>query len=246
MTATATKPLRIEPQPSGPARSGNAPPRDQLRRMATAANEVVACISELHAAGSNLVLDVLRHGDDFTEWEHYPADDACDPVTHARYYLHAHSPDDRERADYAHFHAFMDVAGLPDHLRRKIPEAGGPIHLIAISMTPDGMPERLFTTNRWVTDESWYPAADVIAMLDRFIMTRDQPSRPLNRWLNAMIVLFRPQIEDLLRERDRIIANWRPLDPSVSVLEDRRLEVTSAMAISLMQQIAWLELHLDG
>lgn len=247
MAMTAVRQQQIDHVPAAVNVPDHIRTRECLLRMAEAANEVVDCIGELHAAGSNVVLEALRNGGEFTEWEHYPADDARDPVTHGQYYLHAHSPDDREQPDYAHFHVFMGQGGLPDHLRGNCrPDGDRPVHLVAISMTPDGMPARLFTTNRWVTDESWHGAADVIALLDRFAMTEDQPSRPLNRWLTAMIKLFRPQIEDLLWGRDRTIALWRAREPGADVLENRTLDITSSMSISLMQQIGWLEQQLDG
>ncbi|MDX3966343.1 MAG: hypothetical protein QHD01_07065 [Bradyrhizobium sp.] len=222
-------------------------PREQLLRMAEAANEVVAIISELHAAGSNLVLEALRGSEVFTEWEHYPTDDARDPATYAQYYLHAHSSENRATPDYAHFHTFMGTAGAAN-LRScsGSPEADHPAHLVAISMNRAGMPERLFTTNRWVTGEAWYSSADVIAMVDRFVITGDQPSGPLNRWLSAMLVLFRPQIESLLRERDQAITAWGARHPDVEVFEDRRLDITSSIEISLERHLAWLEQQLDG
>ena len=79
-------------------------------------------------------------------------------------------------------------------------------HLVAISMDKYGLPIKLFTTNRWVTGETWYRAPDVVAMLDRFEMDLAQPSWPVNRWLTAMVRLFRPQIASLLDERDRTLA----------------------------------------
>jgi Domain of unknown function (DUF6969) len=119
-------------------------------------------------------------------------------------------------------------------------------HLIAISMTPAGLPERLFTTNRWVTGETWYRAADVIGMLDRFVIDFDHPSRSLNDWLTAMVVLFRPQIEDLLIERDRVILQWQADHADTDVFEDRRLEIISSIRISLHDQIEWLDRQLDA
>ena len=41
-------------------------------------------------------------------------------------------------------------------------------HLVAIALDYAGEPIRLFTTNRWVTGETWYRADDVIKMLDCF------------------------------------------------------------------------------
>jgi hypothetical protein len=63
-------------------------------------------------------------------------------------------------------------------------------------------------------------------MLDRFAIDLDHPSPRLNRWLTAMFTLFRPQIEALLIERDRVVAQWWARHPDGDVLEDRRLDIT--------------------
>ncbi len=231
----------------------SALPRATLARMADAAAQVVDCMRELHESGSNLVIEALRGSEEFTEWEHYPSDDARDPKSHAQYFFHAHSPDDRERPDYAHFHTFMGAKGMPAGIRPAQPcgrgdnpQAQPMSHLVAISMTPAGMPERLFTTNRWVTGETWYEAHDVIAMLDGFMVDGEAPSPLLNRWLTSMFVLFRPQIEDLLIERDRAISSWRARHPDTDVFEDRRLEIISSLDISLHRHIEWLEGKIDA
>jgi len=231
------------------------PPRERLARMAEAAVVVVDCMRELHADGSNLVMEALRGSDGFSEWEHFPANDVRDPSSHAQYYFHAHSPDDRERPDYAHFHTFMRAPGMPsgvrpvglrDGLRPTGADDEPMSHLVAISMTPAGMPERLFTTNRWVTAETWYSAPDVIAMLDRFSVATDGPSPLLNRWLTAMFVLFRPDIESLLIARDAAVDRWRAQHPDADVFEDRGLEITSSLDISLQKHIGWLESEIDA
>ncbi len=228
--------------------------RAALLRMADAGVKVVDCILDLHSSGSNLVNEALRGSSDFTEWEHYPPNDVHDPKSHAQYYFHAHSPDDRDAPDYGHFHTFMRPMGMPSGIRpAAVPDFVSPAgnndalsHLIAISMTPTGMPERLFTTNRWVTGETWYKADDVIAMLDRFSIDIDRPSPLLNRWLTAMFVLFRPQIEELLIERDRVVERWHAQHLEGDVFEDRRLDITSAIDISLYEQIEWLDHQLDA
>jgi hypothetical protein len=228
--------------------------REALLRMANAGVKAVACIGDLHARGSNLVIEVLRGSGDFTEWEHYPPDDVRDPKSHAQYYFHAHPPEERDHPDYGHFHLFMRPKGMPPGIRPGevrdfVPSASdndAPSHLTAISMTPAGLPERLFTTNRWVTGETWYRAADVIGMLDRFVIDSDHPSRSLNDWLTAMVVLFRPQIEELLIERDRVILQWQADHADTDVFEDRRLEIVSSIRISLHNQIEWLDRQLDA
>jgi hypothetical protein len=228
-------------------------PREALLRMADAGVKVVDCIRDLHANRSNLVIEALRGSGDFTEWEHYPPDDVRDPKSHAQYYFHAHSPDDRDAPDYGHFHTFMRSKGMPAGIcpakvKNFVPPAGendALSHLIAISMTPAGMPERLFTTNRWVTGETWCAAGDVIAMLDQFAIDLGQPSPLLNRWITAMFVLFRPQIEKLLIERDCVIDQWGTRYPDRDVFEDRQLEITSSIEISLHEHIEWLDCQLE-
>lgn len=110
-------------------------------------------------------------------------------------------------------------------------------HLIGVSMNPDGEVIKLFTTNRWVTGETWFDAGDVIAMLDRFDVAVAQPSWPSNRWLTSVLRLFRPQIIDLVRARDRKVADWARAHPDRDVFEDRELEITSELSISLERQV---------
>jgi hypothetical protein len=68
---------------------------------------------------------------------------------------------------------------------------------------------------------------DVIRMLDRFEVDHANPSWPANRWLTAMLRLFRPQIEALILARDAALADWARTHPGKDVFEDRELEITS-------------------
>ena len=61
-------------------------------------------------------------------------------------------------------------------------------------------------TNRWVTDEFLYPAETMIAHLDRYDVDETAEDPLVNRFLTAMVALYRPQLSDLLRERDRAMA----------------------------------------
>ncbi|MBU6445663.1 MAG: hypothetical protein KGR48_17310 [Alphaproteobacteria bacterium] len=222
-----------------------------LEQIAEAAAEVVNCIRVLEKSGSNLVAEVLD-GREFIEFEHYPPDDVYDPETHAQYYFHAHPQTRGEWNDYGHFHTFLRPRGMPEAVR-PWPVAHSPqtesdndalCHLIAISMNREGRPVRLFTTNRWVTAETWYQADDVIAMLDKFVVDLSRPSWPLNRWISAMFVLFRRDIEELIRERDRAVVAWLRDHPAGDVFEDRGLEVTSGKAIDLDQRLAEIRTRL--
>ena len=105
-------------------------------------------------------------------------------------------------------------------------------------MDPKGFPIGLFSVNRWVTGEAWYTADDVIGMIDRFHIDHANPSWPSNIWVSAMLRLYLPQIIELVRKRDVTVADWRRKYPDRDVYEDRELELTSQMAISVDKQIA--------
>lgn len=222
-----------------------------LERSAEAAAEIVNCIRVLEKSGSNLIAEVL--GDrEFVEYDHYPPNDVYDPESRAQYYFHAHPQTRGEWNDYGHFHTFLRHSGMPCGV--KLPsktansgdgEQSDLSHLIAISMNREGRPVRLFTTNRWVTAETWYPACDVIAMLDRFVVDLSRPSWPLNRWLSAMFVLYRKDIEALIRERDVAVTCWSREHTKGEVFEDRALEVTSGKAIDLDARLAEIRASLQ-
>lgn len=211
-----------------------------------AAAEIRECQRVLDKSGLNLVGEVLRGFGAFTEFEHYPPDDVYDSQSHAQYYFHAHPPGGRAWSDYGHFHIFLRPRGMPAGLTPAL--VADPVfdlgdndalsHLIALSMTRDGLPERLFTTNRWVTAETWYDAPAVKAMLPYGVFDLAWPSWPLNRWLTAMLVLYRAEIETLLEHRDQAVADWLKTHPGGNVFEDRSLEITSEMMISLEDKLA--------
>ncbi|HEY6336151.1 MAG TPA: hypothetical protein VI113_09720 [Alphaproteobacteria bacterium] len=218
--------------------------RADLAAMAEAGQEVERCRRVLAKSGDNIVSDILRGQGTFYEWTHYPEGDVYDFESHAQYYYHAHPAGERP-GEHGHFHTFLRQKGMPKGVRPALirgfvppPEPDDALgHLVAISMDDRGNPIQLFTTNRWVTAEVWYGARDVIAMLDRFEIELAKPSWPVNRWITAMVRLFRPQIELLLLERDRAIAEWQRRHPKVDVFEDRRLEVASALEITVEGQM---------
>ncbi|MGC8536992.1 MAG: DUF6969 family protein [Rhizomicrobium sp.] len=211
----------------------------ELEQIADAAAEVVNCIRVLEKSGSNLVAEVLG-GHDFIAYDHYPPDDVYDPQSHAQYYFHAHPPDRGPRSNYGHFHTFLGSAAISDQVSAVsgLPQKAAPAHLIAISMSREGRPVGLFTTNLWVTAEPWCCADDLIGKLDRFVIDLAKPSWPLNRWISAMLVLYRHEISSLIRARDARIAAWQQTHPDTNAVDDRRLEVTSGHPIDLDLKLA--------
>jgi hypothetical protein len=212
--------------------------RAELERMAACGREALACQRLLGASGDSVVAEALRGAGPFYEWHHYPAQDVYDPATHAQFFYHAHPAGERP-GEHGHFHTFLRERGMPPGVRPlvlpelaiadapaapAVPSAPQPnpgededgwCHLVAIAMDAQGRAVRLFTTNRWVTGETWYTAADVAAMLDRFAVGGEAA---LNRWITAVFGLFRPQ------------------RGKVHVFEDRRLEVTSSVEIDVEAQ----------
>lgn len=216
--------------------------------MAAAGREVAQWAGVLERSGDNIVGELLRGQGTFYEWKHYPEGDVYDLETHSQYYYHAHPKDERP-GEHGHFHTFLRPKGMAPGVKPcPIPDLQPPTgdnealsHLVAISMDPVGAPVQLFTTNRWVTGETWYKAEDVGTMLARFAIGHARPSWPVNRWITAMIQLFQPQIVDLLRRRDEAVAAWAASHPDTDVYEDRHLEVTSQVAISVKDQIGEIE-----
>jgi len=228
-------------------------PRESLEALLEAGREVLEWRRILAKTGDNMVGDVLKHEGPFYILSHYPKGDVFDPESHAQWYYHAHDKNERP-GEHGHFHTFMRGGGMPEGIepapltdfQPKASKNDLVCHLIAVSMDRTGWPIKLFTTNRWVTGETWYAAHDVAAMLDGFDMKMNKPSWPVNRWLTGMLRLFRPQIEELLQSRDERIRAWQREYPEVeNVYEDRRLEVTSELAISVEAQVEALERALE-
>ncbi|HEV2162879.1 MAG TPA: hypothetical protein VGR52_11700 [Stellaceae bacterium] len=244
--------------------SAHGADRAALERQARYGEAVVRWRDALARDGRTVVSAALGGATRIFHWRHYPAGDVYDPATHAQYFYHAHPPQPRAAVhdEHGHFHAFLRARGLKSDARPLVmPElaiaghpalpaqaapsapapAGEPnapwIHLAAIAMDRAGQPLRLFTTNRWVTGETWYAAADIAASLDRFVIDGEQAS-PLDRWLTAMFGLFRPTVARLLAERDVAVMDFRRRRRGkVHVLEDRRLEITSSAAIDVDAEI---------
>lgn len=218
-------------------------PRKRLEDMAAAGARIEECYRLLRKAGTNVVAQVLAHQGTFFEFDHYPKGDVYDDETHSQYYYHAHRG---ETGEHGHFHAFLRAKGMPQGIEPAPYHGDGerPLgdealtHFVAISMNGPGYPIAMFTTNRWVTGETYYRAEDTIAMLDRFDVEHVFPCLAVNTWIGAMMRLFRPQVEALLIERDRRIADWTIRHPDADVYEDRGLEITSILRIDVAQQIA--------
>ena len=232
----------------------------EIERMASAAVVVDDCRRELATRSRNIVSEALADNP-AAEWRHYPDGEVYDAKSHAQYFYHTHPVTGRPLREHGHFHTFLRAEGMPVGAAPLIlpeiavadmpalPPQAPPIkrgtreevsHLVAIAVDSRGEPIRLFTTNRWVTGETWYRADDVIRMVDRFAVTGVEPSEMLNRWVGATLRLFRPQIAALLQMRDENVMAWRRRHRTY-VFEDPALEIISSVDISLEAQLAFLD-----
>jgi len=236
--------------------------RECRAALAARGTTVIREATGIHEAPGEGAADIVG---DIVEWRHYPEGEVYDSASHAQYFYHRHTGPARMRpaekpgakVEHGHFHLFLRGEGMPPGITPLLmpelavanapaPRQSAPLklgrsdkvcHLVALAVDGHGEPLRLFTTNRWVTGETWYRADDVIRMLDHFRVYSDRPSATLNRWLGAVVRLFQPEIATLLRDRDRAILEqrwrWRG-----NVLEDPRLEVTSNLEIDLDARLA--------
>ena len=193
-------PMRLARAAPGPddGRLLDRLPAATLAAMLEAGREVLEWRRILAKTGDTVVGVVLRHEGPFYLLNHYPRGDVFDPDSHAQWYYHAHDKNERP-GEHGHFHTFMRGGGIPlevepAQLRDFEPQTDRHdliCHLIAVSMDRSGWPIGLFTTNRWVTGETWYAGRDVGAMLERFDVKMDKPSWSVNRWLTGLLCLFR-------------------------------------------------------
>ncbi|WP_298722566.1 hypothetical protein [uncultured Ferrovibrio sp.] len=234
----------------------------RLHAMLNAGLEVLRIQQQLTERRSNLVAELLRGQDEFFEHQHYPPGDVFDPETGAQYYYHSHRNEGRE---HGHFHIFQRPQFLPESFeparyvkqgvgrcspREKIGEHWprgdkALAHIVGVAMDNYGLPIRLFTVNRWVTDETWFAARDVIAMLDRFELRHGWPVPEVNRWLNNLLRLFQPEIVELIRRRDDAVEARGRANPRGDALEDRSLEITASLDISVERRVRQLRRSLN-
>ncbi len=193
-----------------------------------AARDSVSAFADATQASGSLLQSWIG-GRTVVEFDHYPLDDVVDMRHGAQFYYHAHRDGSRE---HGHLHLFWHATASG---RRRYPRAGAmrwkrtaPTHLFAISLDPRGLPVALFTINRWVTDGHWFDAPTVSAFVARFKLGAIEGHAHSCRWLTGFVRLYGPLVDELLRQRDRLLARRGDL---ASALADRRLEVLSRIPI---------------
>lgn len=162
--------------------------------------------------------------EEFTQWAHYPKGDAIDPDSGARWFYHAHPPEQRGPKEHGHFHMFLPLSAFDGLEPLATPEKDDPakvVHVAGLCFDTDGLPTHWIATNQWVTEEFMYPAEAIIARLDGMQMPRAGEAKGiayLGRWLTCALQASRADIEVLLRQRDEALAGTDPRDHDAEIL----------------------------
>lgn len=208
-------------------------PATLIRRLSPRQRETVEAaawecttVIRYFAERDRSVITVLQHGAKPAWWKHHPARDAHDPNRGVGYYYHSHPTLPSVATEHGHFHFFLQAAA---------PLTSA--HVVALSVDPRGLPIRACTTNRWVTGETMQPAEPLIRTLYGLTFDTGRARRNVDWWLSSTLRLFLPQIEWLLRERDRRIA---ALADAESALENRDIQTWSHCKLSMAEQVAAL------
>lgn len=215
-------------------------PDARVAALGQAREDLLDVLAAFRKSGGHPVRDVIASGPQpFTWYQHYPPGDVDDVPAGYAWYYHAHEPGEtRSWHENGHFHCYAYPALLAGAPPLALPPEGdaepeaGLVHLLGISCSDRGVPNRLFTLNRWATNERMYAANDLLPLIDRFVIAPELPFPLVGRWLSAMLRVLSPQVTWLLHERDRVLAEARARDP-LGYSEDRALEVVSTIAFDI-------------
>lgn len=200
----------------------------QLRARMEDARASVAAFTRATEACGSLIQSWVR-GEDVVEMDHYPPHDIVDAGSGSQFYYHCHRHDGSE---HGHLHLFWH-ATRSGRRRRTVAETRrwvrtDPTHLFAISLDARGLPRALFTVNRWVTEGHWFDATTMLCLVDRFAMRLVEGHEHSCAWLTSFVRMYRPVVEELLKERDLRLASRPDL---AAALTDPELEVLSRIEI---------------
>lgn len=197
--------------------------------------------------GENILHYLLKKNQQFERMIHYPKGDRIDHKTGSQYFYHCHR-ENYESTEHGHFHCFIRYKHIPKSIKPAPlvdwdKYIDNPMtHLVAIGMNQFGQPIRLFTVNRWVTSEIWYAADEMRRLMKNYKMTLldDHYWQILDKWVEGVLHLFKPQILWLHQERDKTIRAHQVNASLETPFMDYEIEELSEISIDLKQQIEWV------
>ncbi|CAM3657270.1 DUF6969 family protein [Polynucleobacter antarcticus] len=195
--------------------------------LCLSAQEILNIYERYAKKGVTLSEVALCGAKEFIELTHYPKNDVVDLVSGYEFYYHAHPTSSTASREHGHFHLFQ---------RQKNQTF---IHLIAISLNPQGLPVRLFTCNQWVTGETMVESSKVIESLKDFDLEVKGRFGPIARWVSAMTTLYFYEMSTLIHARDQKLIDLEPaFDSRSQLLESKQNHELTQCDIELMTNLS--------
>ena len=214
----------------------HALPQAKLAALYDAAADALGALERIAARGENPVTAALAGAAAVDEWAHYPEGDARDAQGRTRYYYHVHSADELGAGEHGHFHVFLEPpAERPDD---------APAHVVGLAMDAQGRLLRLFSTNGWVTGESWRAAGEILAALDGFAVEESGDRADLDLWATSIVRFYAPAIAVLLHRRDAALDALRAR-VGADALEDRSVRLLAEAEVDFLEDIGAVEAALE-
>ena len=197
--------------------------------------------------GKNIVHYTLQNHAYHLKMQHYPKGDRIDHQSGAQYFYHCHR-ENMDSLEHGHFHCFLRYKQIPEKIKpKKIANwdkfINNPMtHIIAIAMNCYGEPIRLFSVNRWVSEEICYSAEHTSEFINRFNLQLADSSywSILDEWVQAMLKIFAPQIVWVNQQRDLYLEDKSSKRKSFSIYDDKKVEELSSISINIAEQIRWI------
>jgi len=207
---------------------------------------VVETITAMAGEGRPLMQRVLPD-EDVHFWEHYPEKDARDRDTKSRWYYHVHAPGQRDADEHGHFHLFLHRSQLPEGLLPQVMPPQGEdakahvTHIAGLSINHQGIPRAWFMTNRFVTNEFLYPADVMIKHLPNYMVDNTAEDSLVNRFVTAMVALYRDELAELLHQRDAALSNLVKEHGEAGYEKASGMEVLAQIPIDLDAKIETID-----
>lgn len=232
-----------------PRSAGRHIPRVRLPKATARADlharRIVRVYESLAKSGSHLLARIVG-GKAPKQWAHYPDDDAIDVKMRFQWYYHSHSPADRPGAiEHGHIHLFARTDARRTFIKGNVEAVflkrlasedseSKTRHLLAIGLSPVGVPVSLFTTNRWVTGDQLLSSESSLRLLQSISL--DTGNEAIDQLIASLIHLYQSKLISLFRMRDRTLFARARRGPGA--LDDESVEVLSEIPIDLDRAVA--------
>lgn len=190
--------------------------------------EILDCLQGYAADQSNPVLSILGQPAQLVRDQKYPDPYLGSKTNCWRAYYHYHETPCAASQEHGHFHIFLRTE---DKNGVRWP------HLAALAMDRQGQPLRWFTVNAWVTGGDWVDAET----LTRGMRLLDD-NLPLDcrteRWLQAMVRLYRLLLTNVLIARDQQLIQLKNQTGISDILRDRSVYEIGSESIDLLSDLS--------